>query len=79
MKTRDNKPAAAEDGKETSTLVSRDTVFRREFLAGTAVMWTSLRAVTWTISGSPECSIHREGKERGRGTEGKRDVHKIIS
>jgi len=32
MKTKDNKPTAAEDGKETLTFMSRDTISRREFL-----------------------------------------------
>ena len=38
MKTRDKRPAAAEDCKETSTHMSRDTISRREFLAGAAAV-----------------------------------------
>jgi 5'-nucleotidase/UDP-sugar diphosphatase len=36
MKTRDNKPTAAEDDKKTNPSGSRETVTRREFLAGSA-------------------------------------------
>ena len=36
MKTRDNKPTAAADEKKTFTILSRDTISRREFLAGSA-------------------------------------------
>ncbi len=42
MKTRDNKPAAAEDCKETFTLLSRDTISRREFLAVSAAVGVTL-------------------------------------
>ena len=36
MKTRDNKPTAAADEKKTFTILSRDMISRREFLAGSA-------------------------------------------
>jgi 5'-nucleotidase/UDP-sugar diphosphatase len=36
LKTRDNKPTAAADEKKTFTILSRDTISRREFLAGSA-------------------------------------------
>ena len=42
MKPRDNKPAAAEDCKETFTLLSRDTISRREFLAGSAAVGATI-------------------------------------
>ena len=42
MKTRDNKPVAAEDGKETSTLMSRNTITRREFLIGSAAVGVTI-------------------------------------
>ena len=42
MKTRDNKPTAAADGKETFTLMSRDTISRREFLAGSAAVGVTI-------------------------------------
>jgi 5'-nucleotidase len=38
MKTRDKKPTAAVDGKETFTFMSRDTISRREFLAFSAAV-----------------------------------------
>jgi 5'-nucleotidase/UDP-sugar diphosphatase len=38
MKTTDNKPTAAEDGNKTFTVRSRDTLSRREFLAGAAAV-----------------------------------------
>jgi len=42
VKARDNKPTAAEDGKETSTLMSRDTISRREFLVGSAAVGVTI-------------------------------------
>ena len=42
MKARDNKPTAAEDGKETFTLMSRDTITRREFLIGSAAVGVTI-------------------------------------
>ena len=42
MKPRDNKPAAAEDCKETFTLLSRDAISRREFLAVSAAVGVTL-------------------------------------
>ena len=42
MKARDNKPTAAEDGKENSTLMSRDTITRREFLIGSAAVGVTI-------------------------------------
>ena len=36
MKARDKEPAAAADGKKTFTILSRDAISRREFLAGSA-------------------------------------------
>jgi 5'-nucleotidase len=42
MKTRDNTPAAADDGKETFTLLSRDTISRREFLIGSAAVGVAI-------------------------------------
>jgi 5'-nucleotidase len=38
MKTKTEQSAAAADGKETFTLMSRDTISRREFLAGAAAI-----------------------------------------
>jgi len=38
MKTTGKKPAAAADGKQTTTDVSRKTLSRREFLAGSAAV-----------------------------------------
>jgi 5'-nucleotidase len=42
MKTPHEEPAAAADRKKTVTLMSRDTISRREFLAGTAVVGATL-------------------------------------
>jgi 5'-nucleotidase/UDP-sugar diphosphatase len=42
MKTRDNKPAAAEEGKETTTRRSRDSISRREFLAVSAAVGVTI-------------------------------------
>ncbi|MFH0997334.1 MAG: metallophosphoesterase [Pseudomonadota bacterium] len=42
MKTRDKKPAAAEDCKETFTHMSRDTMTRREFLAVSAAVGVTI-------------------------------------
>ncbi len=42
MKARDNKPTAAKDGKETSTLMSRNTITRREFLIGSAAVGVTI-------------------------------------
>jgi 5'-nucleotidase len=42
MKTRDSKPASAENNKETSTLSSRDTISRREFLVGSAAVGVTI-------------------------------------
>jgi 5'-nucleotidase/UDP-sugar diphosphatase len=42
MKTRDNKPAAAEEGKETDTRRSRDSISRREFLAVSAAVGVTI-------------------------------------
>ena len=38
MKTRDKEPAAAADEKKTFTILSRDAISRREFLAGSAAV-----------------------------------------
>jgi 5'-nucleotidase len=38
LKTKDNKPTAAEDGKKPFTFMSRDTISRREFLAFSAAV-----------------------------------------
>ncbi|HTZ41077.1 MAG TPA: bifunctional UDP-sugar hydrolase/5'-nucleotidase [Syntrophales bacterium] len=38
MRRKDEKPAAAEDRKETFTIMTRDTISRREFLAGTVAV-----------------------------------------
>jgi len=42
VKTRDNKPTAAEDSKETFTLRSRNTITRREFLAVSAAFGVTI-------------------------------------
>jgi 5'-nucleotidase/UDP-sugar diphosphatase len=42
MKTRDKEPAAAADSKEISTLRSRDSISRREFLAVSAAVGVSM-------------------------------------
>ena len=42
MKTTDEEPAAAADEKETFTLMSRDTISRREFLAGSAAVGATI-------------------------------------
>ena len=42
MKVRDKEPAAAADEKETSTLMSRDTITRREFLIGSAAVGVTI-------------------------------------
>ena len=42
MKTRDRKPTAAADGKETFTLLSRELLSRREFLAVSAAAGVSM-------------------------------------
>jgi len=42
MKNRDNKHAAAGDGKQTTTDASRGTLSRREFLAGAAVVGATI-------------------------------------
>ena len=42
MKTADKEPAAAADGKETFTLMSRDTISRREFLVGSAAVGVTI-------------------------------------
>jgi 5'-nucleotidase/UDP-sugar diphosphatase len=42
MKTRDNKPVAAEDGKEIFTQSSCDAISRREFLAGAAAVGVTI-------------------------------------
>jgi 5'-nucleotidase/UDP-sugar diphosphatase len=42
MKTRDNKPAAAEYGKETANRRSRDSISRREFLAVSAAVGVTI-------------------------------------
>ena len=42
MKTKDNKPAAAADGRETNTRMSRDTISRREFLAVSAAVGATI-------------------------------------
>jgi 5'-nucleotidase / UDP-sugar diphosphatase len=42
MKTRDKKPASAEDGKDTFTRMSRDTMSRREFLAVSAAVGVTI-------------------------------------
>jgi 5'-nucleotidase / UDP-sugar diphosphatase len=56
MKTRDNTPASAEDNKEISTLRSRGTISRREFLIGSA-------AVVATITLSRPLFAATEGKK----------------
>ena len=42
MKIRDKKPTAAEDEKATITPVSRNTISRREFLAGSAAVGVTI-------------------------------------
>jgi len=42
MKPRDNKPAAAKECKETFTLLSRDSISRREFLAVSAAVGVTI-------------------------------------
>ena len=42
MKTKDNKPTAAEDDKKTFTLMTRNTITRREFLAGAAAVGVTI-------------------------------------
>jgi 5'-nucleotidase / UDP-sugar diphosphatase len=42
MKTRDNQPPAAKDGKETFTLRSRSTISRRDFLIGSAAVGVTI-------------------------------------
>ena len=42
MKTGDKKPAAAADAKQTFTIESRNTISRREFLAGTAAVGVTI-------------------------------------
>jgi len=42
MKTRDKTPAAAADGKKTFTFFSRDTISRRDFLAGAAAFGVTI-------------------------------------
>jgi 5'-nucleotidase len=42
MKREDEKPAATEDDKGTFTIMTRDTITRREFLAGTAAVGATI-------------------------------------
>jgi len=42
MKTRDKKTSAAADGKRTYTLMSRDTISRREFLVASAAVGVTI-------------------------------------
>ena len=42
MKSKDQKPTAAADGKETFSLMSRDTISRREFLAVSAAVGVTI-------------------------------------
>ena len=42
MRTTDNKPPAAEDVRETFTLMSCDTISRREFLIGSAAVGVTI-------------------------------------
>jgi 5'-nucleotidase / UDP-sugar diphosphatase len=42
MRTRDKEPTAAADGQETVTHMSRDTISRRQFLAGTAAVGVTI-------------------------------------
>ena len=42
MKTTDKEPAAIADGKETFTLMSRDTISRREFLVVSAAFGVTI-------------------------------------
>jgi len=42
MKSTDKKPAAANDNEKTFTLISRDTITRREFLVGTAAVGAAI-------------------------------------
>ena len=58
MKTTLEEPAAAADGNETFALASRETISRREFLAGAAAVGVTISCLDSSPRHRPEEDLH---------------------